>query len=171
MKLQMLAVSSSGELAMETVFMFSHQDYNTVAVYLQFRLANNASLLVTPGHYLWVCHRSGTFAEAAAIIPARNIKEGDHIWAVATGDPVPTRVLEVQVIEEQGLFNPHTKSGGLIVNGVATLAFTERLPPSTAWHTITTFPAKAFFHALPLRWAAAVNAYILKSFQSGEIVP
>lgn len=98
---------------------------------------------------------------------AADIKNGDYVW-VASPDKnelVLIKVKTVGLIQDSGLFNPHTGSGNIVVDGILALTFTESLPPQPGIHKIVTAPAALLYRLTPsLVWANKINSMLLAVF-------
>ena len=154
-----------GKQAFETVFMFSHYSAERMA-HVTLTTQSNFSLSLTAGHYLWVtkAHESHP-----SIVRAGDIQVGDAAWissmaADMTNAFVTDTIAAMAIEEKHGLYNPHTPSGCIVVNGLAALTFTETIPSSCLWHSIITMPARVLFTLLPLRVAAYINRVLLSAY-------
>jgi len=91
-------------------FLSGHNDLQAITTMVQFTMASNHTLTVTPDHYLPLSdgvHRS-----------AGRIATGDELLVQVGSDLVPSAITSVDSVEEQGLFNPYTIAGDLVVDGV-----------------------------------------------------
>jgi len=101
------------------VFMFSHAE--TTGTY-PFIVLNNLTL--SAGHFVYTVGKG--------LIPARNVKIGDHLINNANTYKNLEKVTNIHHTREKGLFNPHTLDGTLIVNGYLSSTYTEAIPESVA---------------------------------------
>lgn len=162
---QVLTAGPHGRRAFETVFMFSHFSAEIVA-HVSLTTQSNLSLSLTAGHYLWVTQAGQS---RPSIVRAGDVHVGDAAWisstTTASNDLLMTdTITAIAILEKEGLYNPHTPSGCIIVNGLAALTFTETIPPSCLWHSIVTLPARALFSLLPLSVAAHLNHVLLSAY-------
>ena len=133
---------------------------NSYQPFLVLRTANNMSLTVSPGHYLFVNGGSD-------LLRAADVKIGDLVWALPESQPgigsvlIPTKVVDIQSSMQQGLYNPHTISGTIIVNQLAAATFTETIPPSFLVHYMLTLPAVLLYMVLPSFVADWLNSIVL----------
>lgn len=160
--LQVLVAEPYGKQAFETVFMFSHYSAERTA-HVTLTTRSNFSLSLTAGHYIWVTKAHET---RPTVVRAGDVHIGDAAWisstAIAsTNGFVTDRVAAIAIEEKDGLYNPHTPSGCIVVNGLAALTFTETIPPSRLVHYFVTMPARVLFNLLPLRVAAQLNEVLL----------
>ena len=151
--------------------MFSHWDARTTSRHITLHTEAGAHVTATPGHYLWTAkhktpHDLLLFESTASIKPLRDVRVGDVLWLLGSqGDLRPDRVVERSESWEEGLYNPHTRAGSIVVDGVAALTFTEVIPASLTWHTIATSPGRALFACTPsLRFATMVNKALLRAW-------
>ena len=128
--------------------MFSHQEEHTINKFILLETADNQSLSVTSGHYVWA---SGSNERFPRLLRAAQIKPKYHVWTWSRALSVlqPAAVTHVSMQSRQGLYNPHTTSGSIIVDNVASATFTETLPASLAVHTLVTSPARLAYNLIP----------------------
>lgn len=97
---------------------------------------------------------------------------GDELLtsAMSEGDrELRSVVTAISTDRQEGLYNPHTASGSIIVNGVAATAFTGVLPPSIAMHTAVALPFRMMSALMPSRLIAqAVNDAVLNTYFSSK---
>ena len=97
---------------------------------------------------------------------------GDEILtsALSEGDrELRSPVVHIESERQEGLYNPHTVSGSIIVNGVAATAFTDVLPPSTAVYAAVVLPFRALSFLIPSKaMAMAINDAILNAYFSAS---
>lgn len=93
---------------------------------------------------------------------------GDDIFtsALSLGDrELRSPVVQITIERQEGLYNPHTASGSIIVDGVAATAFTDVLPPSTAAYRAVMLPLRAMSFLIPSNaMALAVNDAVLNLY-------
>lgn len=71
-------------------------------------------------------------------------------------------VAYINLRTQEGLFNPHTVSGSIVVNGVAATAFTDALQPSTAVYATVMLPLRVLSFLIPSKsMAMAFNDAVL----------
>ena len=120
---RVLATDSLGKLFFDEVYFFGHADPGIMSPMIELRVqaASNASfaLELSPDHFIHTCPglKPCSFLEAQAAYSAA-ILEGAYVWTVQG----IAKVLSSRMVPKQGLFNPYTLSGNIIVNGVAASA-------------------------------------------------
>jgi hypothetical protein len=115
-----LKINDIGGLASE-VFMFTHRDGSrSLHPFLCFKTAENFTLTISSGHYIYT---------PDGLRPAQNLRVGS---VLILGDGRQALVLEKFTVLREGLFNPQTISGSLIVDGFAVSAYTTAVAPSIA---------------------------------------
>lgn len=124
--------------------MFSHKDAKAEAAFVTISLASGNQLQATAGHYVWAA-RGGA---AAKLVRAADFRTGDTMSIAAHHGIATTSVELITVRPGKGLYNPHTASGSIFVDGVLASTFTEVLPPSVAVHTAVTYPAQMLYTVL-----------------------
>ncbi|KAK9818960.1 hypothetical protein WJX74_008003 [Apatococcus lobatus] len=82
-------------------------------------------------------------------IRAQDVKLGDCLIGLDETTSSVAQTCVVGKVErlETGLYDPHTASGSIVVNGIGALTFTDTLPPSPFVHAMVTMPARLAFSA------------------------
>ena len=114
------------------VYMFSHQ-LEAVKTAFVTLTAGDATLQLTPGHYLYV---NGQLAVA------RTVRVGDR---VTLADGTTAAVTAVRTEWAAGLYNPHTLHGDIVVNGILTSTYTQGIAPAVAH--VALWPVRALYQA------------------------
>lgn len=112
-----------GENKYSEVYMFSHNDAGAVATFMKIETSANLTLLLTPDHYLYLNGK---------LVISKLAKVGD---VVITRDGSEAEIVSVSVVRENGLYNPHTLQGDIVVNGIKTSSYTSAIAPTLA-HTM-----------------------------------
>lgn len=153
--------------------MFSHQERISAHPFILISTESTQPLHVSGGHYLWVTPKAGV---APTLITAAAVKPGDTLWVRGTGSRVtrgltPAAVTTIQKAQDVGLYNPHTASGSIIVNGIAASTFTDVLPASLVVHSLITYPARILYHVLQYNAAREwANSFLMTVFFKVEEV-
>ena len=101
------------------VFMFSHRLEEASYNFIELKTATT-TLAITPNHYLYV---NGNLREA------QYVSAGDSV-TLASGKL--DKVLSVGRVKKDGIFNPHTLQGDIVVDGVLTSTYTSAFSPTLA---------------------------------------
>jgi hypothetical protein len=102
------------------VYLFTHALATAEATFIRLTLESGLQLELTPCHYLYV---------NGSILPAEEVQRGDTLETVNS----PTdQVVNIAWVAAQGLFNPHTLTGDIVVNGVRTSTYTKAMPVKLA---------------------------------------
>ncbi|PXF49802.1 Desert hedgehog protein [Gracilariopsis chorda] len=101
------------------VFMFSHNDRRTFSTMVNVQSENGSSLTLSSGHYVLT---------ARGLVPAAELRDGDTLFT----EHGTSRVTGTVETLEQGVFNPHTLSGMMLVDGLAVSCYTTAVNPVTA---------------------------------------
>ncbi|GAQ90109.1 hypothetical protein KFL_006010050 [Klebsormidium nitens] len=140
----------TGAARFEEVYLFGHQDSATSADYVHLDIqcpgapggvpGDNLTLKLTPGHFLPVAPEGrGKWGEHR-LVPAMRARAGARVWAAAPGGVALCHVAAAVMSPSTGLFNPYTRNGLLVVDGVVTSAhsdwFLERFVPAKYEHLI-----------------------------------
>ena len=115
----------SGRSHFSTVFAFTHRLPLGLHKFVMIK-ASNHTLVVSPSHYIYANDR---------LIAAADVVVGD---TVETETGIKHQVTEVREVLKQGLYNPQTTSGNIIVNGVKVSCYTTTVAPRIA-HAALTF--------------------------------
>lgn len=125
------------------VFAFSHRDPTSVASYIRFTADNGKTLMVSPGHYVF---------SAGKLRVAGSIRTGDYLDGQGAQK---MRVVSIERnVRARGMFNPHTASGQLIVDGFRVSCYTRAVHPYLAHKLL--LPVRMLYQfagsVAPLRW-------------------
>lgn len=113
------------------VFMFSHSEPESTSHFIQLTTSNGQSLELTEDHYLYVNND---------LAQANTVKVGDML---ETAEGTTTLVTKIDHIQAEGLFNPHTLHGDILVNGIRTSTYTGAVQPSLAHNLLA--PARTLY--------------------------
>lgn len=145
--------------------MFSHRSPDSVNAFIQVHTSKGATLQLSEGHYIWAQQSA---AARAQLITAAQLAPGNLVWATSNNLTVtahPTAVTRISTNFAMGLYNPHTVSGSIVVNGLSTSTFTNTLPPSPRVHSIVTLPAYIAYQLIPSKLIAIkVNNMLLGAY-------
>ena len=150
--------------------MFSHRDFNTRATFISLTTAGGASIAATPGHYLWTTAIDSNHNKQAGprvLTRAEDIRIGSCMISADTSraSELCDQVVARTVKTGKGLYNPHTASGSIVVDGVAAATFSDVLPPSLHAHGAITTPFRWLYAACKasdsIKACDAMNSLIL----------
>ena len=128
--------------------MFSHWHPDAVTTFNRIGTAADTILYASPGHYLFAAQQ---LDGAAKLVKACELSLGQYVWTLDNTSQtgvVHSRIISLGSELGRGLYNPHTVSGSIVVDGVAVTTFTDTLPASMAAHTAVTLPARILYHVL-----------------------
>lgn len=125
------------------VIIFSHQLREAKVAFVRLSTSKTAVTL-TPGHYLYV---NGKMAAA------RTARVGDML---TSADNVQVPVISVETVWEEGLYNPHTVDGDIVVDGILTSTYTMALEPR--WAHALLWPIRALYN-LGALMPTSLNAF------------
>ncbi len=137
--------------------MFTHKSPE-IAQHLTFQLDNGRTISLTPDHYILINASAMDHVSfgAAKIVVAADVAVGDKLICADNAKLEWGTVRSISSEFEEGLYNPHTSAGTILVNHVAALTFPNSLPPSIVAHTIATFPAKLLYTLIPHKGLAMI---------------
>jgi desert hedgehog len=118
------------------VYGFTHRLAGPVIDYVRLETCCGEVLLASPGHFV---HVNGGLVAAAAV------RVGDIVTA-ASG--ATKRIVSVSREPAQGLYNPQTLQGDIVVNGLVASTYTQAVAPALA-HALLT-PVRAAYSLLGL---------------------
>jgi len=136
------------------VFLRLHHDDDSNEIFYHLETEYGATLRLSPTHYVYVS-KSGTtntFASARPV-PARAVAVDDVVWIAEPGQAstFQTRVTRVFMDIHTGLYNVHTLSGVLVVDGVVASQYLETsLFPGVVQSSLP--PQHTLFAPLRLLW-------------------
>lgn len=116
------------------VFMFTHALRDVQHEFVYIETSSGTTLSLSEGHYLYA---------NGDLIPAMNVKVGDEL---KSEEGERTVVKSISRKRESGLFNPQTKHGDVIVNGITTSTYTSATGPLLA-HSLLA-PLRGLYAAL-----------------------
>lgn len=102
------------------VFMFTHRLSAVNAEFVSLQTENGNNIMLTKNHYLYV---NGKMAVSGIV------KVGDKLQ---TKDGKSTAVTSVSTVRADGLYNPNTLHGDIVVNGIVASAYTSDINPTLA---------------------------------------
>jgi len=101
------------------VYMFSHRLTDSRSAFVRIA-AGGHSLMLTANHYLYVNDK---------LAVASTVKVGDKVKGHDGSD---ITVTSVEAAWADGLYNPHTMNGDIVVDGILTSTYTSDINPSLA---------------------------------------
>lgn len=114
------------------VYLFSHADPLSHAVFIELRTAANRTVRASPGHLI---------PTERGLLPMHSVRPGDAVRS-PRGRDVVTRV---RPRVAKGLFNAQTESGWLVVDGVVLSAYTTALPGGAVFAHAALTPVRAAY--------------------------
>lgn len=142
---------TDGSATCSPVFFFSHRDRGVVSKFVTLRTSYNRSVTLSASHYVYT---------PRGLMTASSLQMGDEIL-VSKGVEVVTKL---EWGWEQGLFNPHTLSGRIVVDGIMASAYTSAVRPCAA-HALLT-PVRALFRVS--RWSARIRKMVERIMHARE---
>ena len=122
------------------VYMFSHRLVDATVNYVELETATGERLHLSGGHYLYI---GGGIGGGGHLVEAQHVKVGDNVTLGATGVGAP--VVAVRSVRKEGLYNPHTLQGDIVVDGVLASTYTAAFSPTLA-HVVLA-PLRALYRA------------------------
>jgi desert hedgehog len=138
------------------VFMFTHRVAGGWSEFVEMSSKSGAVLRASSGHYVYV---NGDLSAAKSVVAGDEIELADGTKDV---------VVKVSTVQKQGLFNPQTIDGSIVVDGVLASTFTTAVEPAFA-HAILS-PLRSLyrvFGAFPSVFDNGASSNILSMVPSG----
>lgn len=136
--------------------MFSHQS-SELSSFIQLVTSDGSSISLSPDHYIHVLPAG---SDSPTIVTAAQVKLGDQLRTTSSFQSDTelqwSTVSSSRQVSMQGLYNPHTASGTIVVESVLACTFPNTLPPSIAAHTAATMPARVLYNLIPSKAAAGL---------------
>lgn len=160
--LQVLTAEPDQAPRFQEVFMFSHRDRTAIGSFVSVQTKSGAAIQATAGHYIWA---SACTACSPELVRAGDVQPGYGMWLASPSHTTKATVTVVRHMRGTGLYNPHTASGSIVVNGIAASTFTDVLPPSSRAHWLVTLPGRVAAKLLRFQPVKeAVNQLLLTSW-------
>lgn len=139
-----------GDGSFSEILMFTHSNAIVPAWFLRLETQNGRVLMLTEGHYLPV---------NGSIVRADTIHIGDTVQVVGLSSGWykmrTERVAGVTKWLGMGLYNPQTKSGDIVVDGILASCYTEAVGPAVAHAMLA--PARALAE-IGIQWLQSAVA-------------
>lgn len=134
-----------GDGSFSRVVAFTHKDMSERARFVRLHLTHGFSLRASAGHYVFTGKHS-------KLVAMRDVQIGDVLQTVTREGLSQWAVVhKIDAIWDQGLFNPQTESGDIVVDGVRASCYTEAIDPVLG-HSLLTL-VRAIASSVP--WATA----------------
>lgn len=141
-----------GDGSFSEVLLFTHSNTLVPAWFFRLETQSGHVLRLTKGHYLPV---------NGLVVRADDVKVGDTVnVAVLSSNRYKVqrnRIVDVKRWLGFGLYNPQTRSGDIVVNGIVTSCYTEAIAPAVAHAMLAPIRGLADFGAGWLQSAVATT--------------
>lgn len=137
-------VSGSGQFS--EVFAFSHQDTASVSAFLRVTTETRRSIKLTPGHIIYINGEAKT---------ANSAIEGDLL---TTHEGVMEKISDITIVKAQGLYNPQTLTGDIVVNDILATTWTAGVEPVTATSMLS--PLRMIYRVVPVHTFNIINKWL-----------
>lgn len=115
------------------VILFTHREADSRNEFLQLTAATGHVITLSSGHYVHV-------GSHGRLMPARGVEVGDTLLLGSSG--AWSQITKKTRVRAQGLYNPQTIDGNVVVNGVVASTYTTAVHPHFAHRTLMA----------PVRW-------------------
>ena len=144
--------------------MFSHKQVASVNDYMTVHTEGNVSITATDGHYIWVAKKGHL---PLIIIAVAQVELGDAVMVTTGSQPLSNwpwqleAVIAITCSTQVGLYNPHTRSGSIVVDNVSALTFTSSIPASLGLHKALMAPVQGLHMLLPDTMLTIINDVLM----------
>ena len=115
-----------GTRGFDEIYLFTHKDAVATNAYRTLTLESGRELTLSPRHFIPVATDGGAGWDARVVKAAEEVGPGDVIWYEnADGSLASAAVTAVATQARQGLFNPLTMGGTILVDGVVASAHSD----------------------------------------------
>ncbi len=165
--MQVLVNHATGAAQFEEVLMFSHKEVASVNDYMTVHTQGNRSITANDGHYIWVakkCHLP------LVITAVAQVELGDVVMVTTGSQPLSNWPWQLEAVTaitrsmQVGLYNPHTRSGSIVVDNVSALTFTSSIPASLGLHQALMAPVQGLHMLLPDTRLILINDVLMSVF-------
>ena len=160
--MQVLIARADGSLEYEHVLFFSFKN-SQKAVFTTITTDSGAAVSATPSHYLFASQSANCtdFSTCAELLQTRTIATGNIVWVANHGELRPSRVNATYSKVMQGIVNPHTTSGTIIVGGLVGATFAQPLPPMLWLHSLLMLPFRFCYVLLPAQVFVKISTFLV----------
>jgi hypothetical protein len=117
---------ADGTRGFEDVYLFTHKDGVATNAYTVLTLASGRELALSSRHFIPVASDPAAGWDARVIRAAEEVGVGDVVWyETAGGATASGAVTAIRAEARQGLFNPLTMNGTILVDGVVASAHSD----------------------------------------------
>jgi Hint module len=109
-----------GPAQFSEVFMFTHKVSDGFYAFLRIATDDGPAITLSSTHYLYV---------NTSLVPAETVLVGDTL-TLAEGRQ--STVIQIDKLEQLGLFNPQTLQGNIVVDGILASTYTTAITPVVA---------------------------------------
>ena len=156
----------TGQLSEAPVYLFGHRDLSVLTSFVAIETSTERRLLLSPGHFLPTLEKINNHQEKYEwahhkMMRAKDIQAKNHVLFVVDekNNMVPEEVTKVTLqVSSRGLFNPFTRHGAIIVDGVVASEYSE-------WFLDAILPATylpATYHAIQAPLARVIAPHFPK---------
>ncbi len=150
-------VDSQGQITWDEIYMFGHRDVTKIEKFVKV-VTSNHILKLTLDHYAIVVDNDQIFTRLAKFLQV-----GDVVQVIDGDKLVHEVILELDVVEDKGLFNPYTLGGTIVVDGVIVSVHSSSLLDGLFERLGINVPAGYQASFLPLRMVYRVlGSYLAK---------
>lgn len=123
------------------VFMFTHKIRNTVFPheFVHITTESSHSIELTPGHYIQIQGSNGNNGNNG-LVRAGDVRIGD-LLTTGAGNLSPVVRIRSNILKNRGLYNPQTKHGDIVVNGITASTYTDGCEAAIAHALLAPFRA------------------------------
>jgi hypothetical protein len=114
---------TTGRVGYEDIYLFGHQLSDFTTTFIKITLANGKLLTLSPDHFVpAVPMGKAVVFKNTVMMHGKDLLVGMHVFAAGGEGAAASMVKHIGVSAEQGLFNPYTMCGLIVVDGVVASA-------------------------------------------------
>jgi desert hedgehog protein len=164
------SIDGSGQTFFDEVYFFGHADASTSAEFVELTLNGNlVSLQLSGKHFVPTCPKNRVPCDWSehTNVYAEDVQVGDYLWAMRGEQLDLQEVSATSISSRDGLYNPYTLSGRVVVNGVLASAHSEWvldkwIPASLtrylpAVYQVVFLPGRCLYHLVGVTAADALD--------------
>lgn len=154
-----LVVGDSVKTGVDTfseVILFTHREKSSVNEFVSISTSCGETIALSGNHYLHV-------TALGRLVPASEVKAGDYLLLGSSG--LSTAVLKSEVVRREGLYNPQTIDGNIVVNNIVASTYTTAIHPRLA-HVALLAPVR-WLYKMPF---STTRVFLGSLFENGNSI-
>lgn len=134
-----------GPSSFEPVILFTHSNRKIISTFLQLTTADGTTLTLTSHHYVPT--------QSQRLVASMALRVGDNL-ILANGKK--SAIINIKKVRLQGLYNPHTSSGQIVVDGILASTYTTAVHPATAHALMRPLRILNYYAGIRIGWLSTM---------------